>query len=273
VVESMFGHLGFVVIYVVAGLGGGVASLVANAGNVVSAGASGAVFGIYGAFGAKLALHRAQIDPQVWRRTARSLGSFLVLNAVIGLSTSGISLSAHIGGLIVGVAAGAALLVGPRAEATRSRRALVIVVIGVALTAVALLSIKPDADPITPVLHEYDTVEQASNDRWKAAVARLKAGEVTEPALADELDRDVIAPYQAMRQHLIATQDIPPRLRPLFHRLDIYTAARLDAGRAFLAVLRAPPADQPALLETYRLTKQRVAEARTANTAALEQLK
>src|ERR1041384_6974233 len=59
-VEAAFGRLGFLVIYLVAGLGGGVASLLANSGNVVIAGASGCVFGAYGAFGAKLVLHRAR---------------------------------------------------------------------------------------------------------------------------------------------------------------------------------------------------------------------
>src|SRR6185369_10833299 len=101
--------------------------------NVVIAGASGAVFGVYGAFAAKLVMHRAQIDPEAWRRTVRSLGSFLLLNAVIGLSVASISLSAHAGGFVVGAAVGAALLAGtgPR----RVRRPLLLLVVGLALTA------------------------------------------------------------------------------------------------------------------------------------------
>jgi hypothetical protein len=62
-IELIFGRLGFVVIYLLAGLGGGIASLIANPSNVVIAGASGAVFGVYGALGAKLVMHRAAAPP------------------------------------------------------------------------------------------------------------------------------------------------------------------------------------------------------------------
>ena len=112
VVEQLFGHLGFAAIYLLAGLGGGVASLVAGSGHAVTAGASGAVFGIYGGFGAFLVLRRSQIQTDAWQRTARSIGTFLVLNLVIGLTAKGISLSAHVGGVIVGFGVGAALLAG-----------------------------------------------------------------------------------------------------------------------------------------------------------------
>jgi rhomboid protease GluP len=116
VVEQLFGHLGFIAIYLLAGLGGGVASLVAGSAYAVTAGASGAVFGIYGAFGAFLVLRRSQIQTDAWQRTARSIGTFLVLNLMIGLTAKGISLSAHVGGVIVGFGVGAALLAGSHAR-------------------------------------------------------------------------------------------------------------------------------------------------------------
>jgi len=144
-VEGLFGHLGFLAIYLVAGLGGGIASLLAHGTYVVTAGASGAVFGAYGAFGAKLVMHRAQIDPEAWRRTVRSLGGFLLLNAIIGLSMAGISVSAHFGGFVVGAGLGAALLAGegPR----RVRRPLLLLVLGLALTAGALFVMRPTISP------------------------------------------------------------------------------------------------------------------------------
>jgi rhomboid protease GluP len=123
IVEAVFGHVGFVAIYLVAGLGGGIASLVAGPADAVTVGASGAVFGVYGAFGAVLVLRRSQIEVETWRRTARSLASFLVLNLVIGLSMAGISVSAHVGGLIVGFAIGTALLLGTRAMRSGGSRA------------------------------------------------------------------------------------------------------------------------------------------------------
>ncbi len=272
-VEPLFGHLGFLLIYVLAGLGGGVASLLATSGNVVIAGASGAVFGVYGAFGAKLVLHRRQIEPESWRRTVRSLGGFLLLNAIIGLSTAGISVSAHVGGFLVGAAAGAALLAGTRAVETRLQRTLGLAVVGVALTALAVTTIQPEVDPITPALTSFDTVERASVTRWNAGLERHRADAITAPALADELERDVLEPYRAMRRGLFATPDIPERLRPLFHELDRYTAARVAAWELFIAALREPAADkQQAMLADYKLREAEVTDRRTAFSAALQRL-
>lgn len=137
VAEQVFGRLGFLAIYLVAGLGGGIATLIVSP-NAVAAGASGAVFGVYGGFGAFLVLRRAQIEPESWKRTARSIGQFLLINLAFGLFAPGISLSAHVGGLVVGFAAGAALLAGAKAEAQLPLRALAVAVVGVALTAGAV---------------------------------------------------------------------------------------------------------------------------------------
>jgi rhomboid protease GluP len=70
--------------------------------HVVSAGASGAVFGMFGAFTAVLVVARKRIDPAAWASTMRSLGTFFALNLAIGLSARGIDLAAHIGGLVAG---------------------------------------------------------------------------------------------------------------------------------------------------------------------------
>jgi membrane associated rhomboid family serine protease len=114
IVEAIYGHARMLAIYVIAGLGGGAATVMFGPPNVVTVGASGAVFGIYGAFGVFLLLRRSLIPPEVWQPLARSLGSFLVLNLVIGLAAQGISLTAHIGGLVVGSALAAILLLAKR---------------------------------------------------------------------------------------------------------------------------------------------------------------
>lgn len=117
IVEAIFGHARMLAIYLAAGLGGGVACLFFSPANVVVVGASGAVFGIYGAFATFLLLRRAQIPPEVWQPLVRSLGSFFLLNLVIGVSIPGISLTAHIGGLVVGSAVAALLLLIKRRPA------------------------------------------------------------------------------------------------------------------------------------------------------------
>ncbi|MBC7978441.1 MAG: hypothetical protein H7138_25940, partial [Myxococcales bacterium] len=90
---------------------------------------------------------------------------------------------------------------------------------------------------------------------------------------ADELERDVLEPYRAMRRGLFAIQDIPERLRPLFHELDRYTAARITAWELFIAALREPAPDkQQAMLADYKLREAEVTDRRTAFSAALQRL-
>lgn len=272
-VEPVFGHVGFLVIYLLAGLGGGVASLIASSGNVVAAGASGAVFGAYGAFGAKLVLHRAQFEPDGWQRTMRRLTSFLAINAVIGFTAPGISISAHLGGFVVGVALGAALLAGAGAPQARTRRALGLALAGLALTAVGVLTIKADRD-MTPVLREFDTVEHTALTSWRAVVERDKAGQLTDAEHIAFIDRELLAPHRKLRDELLATTDVPERLRPLFAAMSELVAARLAAWDALEAALAEHDATRrAALMEAFKRASAEVAELVNANNAEVDALK
>jgi rhomboid protease GluP len=145
IVEIVYGRAGFAALYLAAGLVGGIASL-AHAAHAVSAGASGAVFGVFGAFGAFLLLRRDRLDPVAVKRTATSLAMFIGINMVIGLSTPGIDVSDHIGGLIAGFLAGLGLLAGAKTEKLRWLRAVAVAAVAVGVTAVALKTLpKPES--------------------------------------------------------------------------------------------------------------------------------
>lgn len=98
-VERTFGSRNFAVIYLAAGVMGNVVSFVA--GPNVGVGASGAVFGIIGAFGMYLLLNRRLLG-QVGRQQLTSVAVIVGINIVFGLSTTGIDNAAHFGGLIAG---------------------------------------------------------------------------------------------------------------------------------------------------------------------------
>ena len=98
-VERIFGARNFVALYLAAGVIGNVGSFVAGAN--LSVGASGAVFGIFGAFGVYLLLNRRLLG-QVGRQQLTSIGVIVAINIVFGLSVSGIDNAAHIGGLLAG---------------------------------------------------------------------------------------------------------------------------------------------------------------------------
>jgi rhomboid protease GluP len=142
IVERILGRAEFVALYFAAGLVGGLASLATHP-MAVSAGASGAVFGMFGAFTAVMLVRRKQIDPGAWRRTMRSLSTFFVLNLVFGLAQTSIDLSAHVGGLAAGFA-GAFFLAKTAGSTPRHMlRAMVVAIVGAAIAFGGLFVLRP----------------------------------------------------------------------------------------------------------------------------------
>lgn len=124
--ERMAGHLRFIVMYLVAALGGTIASYAFNDAFTASAGASGAIFGLMGAFA--VAAIRFKYD-------ARQILFLVGLNLVLGFVLTGVDWKAHIGGLITGAAVSFVFFYAPRARRT------VVQVLGVLGILVVLLGI------------------------------------------------------------------------------------------------------------------------------------
>src|SRR5919107_23484 len=109
--EQALGRWRFVALYLLAAVGGQVgvtllAGPTPDAGWFTAVvGASGAVFGLFGAV--LVVLRRLGRD-------ARQIVVFLVINAVIGFLLPGIAWQAHLGGLVTGLALGAAYAYAPR---------------------------------------------------------------------------------------------------------------------------------------------------------------
>ncbi|HEY7224918.1 MAG TPA: rhomboid family intramembrane serine protease [Micromonosporaceae bacterium] len=102
--EARLGPARFLSLYLVAGLGGSVACYIFTPA-VQAAGASGALYGLFGALFV------------VFRKLNLSTSSIitvLVINLVFSITVPGISIAAHIGGLIVGTLVGVALTYPPR---------------------------------------------------------------------------------------------------------------------------------------------------------------
>jgi len=118
--ERILGRLNFIVLYTICGLSGSLASLWWHP-MVVGAGASGAIFGLAGAAIAVFYLGHLPIARTALRGTLRSLLTFVGYNLLFGL-TPGIDNSAHLGGLLAGLAMGAAIskhvLVAPEVRRT-----------------------------------------------------------------------------------------------------------------------------------------------------------
>lgn len=107
--ERIYGHLRFGVIYVCSGLFGNLLSLVNQGNEAISGGASGAIFGIYGAVLVAIWRERQHLAPRDFRWLFWGGTAFTSVSIALGLLVPGIDNSAHIGGFIAGSLAGAAL--------------------------------------------------------------------------------------------------------------------------------------------------------------------
>ena len=111
--ELETGRIKFLIIYFISGLGGNLLSLYMNIRAdelVVSAGASGAIFGVMGALLCVVLKNHGRVG----RLTNRGLFFMVVLSLYFGFTSSGVDNAAHIGGLVCGVAAAAVLYRRPR---------------------------------------------------------------------------------------------------------------------------------------------------------------
>lgn len=107
-VELYFDRRSYLLLYFSSGLIAGLASLWMHP-HSVGVGASGAIFGTFGALAAFFIVFRERIATQA-KAFMRSFGLILLINLVLGLAIPSIDMSAHIAGLITGVVIGIVLL-------------------------------------------------------------------------------------------------------------------------------------------------------------------
>jgi membrane associated rhomboid family serine protease/Flp pilus assembly protein TadD len=114
--ERIFHRWSYVGIYLLSGVAGSIASVWRHPLGI-SAGASGAIFGVAGALITALYLGKLPVPKPALMRTLKSLLFFAGFNLLIGQAIAGIDNSAHLGGLVTGLSLGATLavtLTGPR---------------------------------------------------------------------------------------------------------------------------------------------------------------
>lgn len=226
-VERMYGRAGFAAIYLVSGLAGGLASGLRA--NVASAGASGAIFGVFGAFGAFLLIHRARLDVAQVKKQARGLSLFLAYNLLIGLSTPGIDLLAHVGGLVTGFVIGLALEVGTDHAPSTLPRALAVGVVGVA----AVFGLTFVVPAPNNALGEFSKVEDRALARWNEMVPQMRDGSLTDARSAEILEQEILPAWHAGREAYARDADGPLRADMLE-----YLAAREDGWTQMAKALR-----------------------------------
>ncbi len=100
--ERALGHIKYLIFYILCGVGANVVSMAVNISeyrNVVSAGASGAIFGVIGGLLYAVALNRGQLEDL----STRQLVIVIVSSLYFGFTSTGVDNTAHIAGLVLGI--------------------------------------------------------------------------------------------------------------------------------------------------------------------------
>jgi rhomboid protease GluP len=145
-VERVYGNLRFLVIYILAGFGGVLASFLFSPN--LSAGASGAIFGCFGAL-----LYFGLINPRLfWRTLGLNILIVLGINLAFGFTVPGIDNAGHLGGLAGGFAAAGIL------HLPKKKRPFMQLVFLVGTSAIVLMSLQYSFSGKADVVDEQSVI-------------------------------------------------------------------------------------------------------------------
>jgi rhomboid protease GluP len=184
--EPMLGKIKYLVAYLSTGIFAGIISLWWHKDGVNSAGASGAIFGMYGVF---LALLFTNLIPKQMRSSLlQSIGIFVVFNIVYGMR-SGIDNAAHIGGLVSGLIIG--LIFYPILKNNNPKNATGIALIAIiAVTALSTwLYLKNPGNEINQEVRQQalNEIEDGDYPDSEVYLSKLK--------VFSELETEALAPF------------------------------------------------------------------------------
>lgn len=167
--EHYLGRLRFVIAYLFTGI---IASLTSIYWHpvTISAGASGAIFGMYGVFLAMLTTNF--IDKAMRKPLLISIGVFVLFNLMNGVK-AGIDNAAHIGGLVSGLVIGYSYYPSLKKPSQLNLKYLTIGILAVALASTSFIIYKQIPDDI--VRYEEKMKEFARNEESALSVFKIPA--------------------------------------------------------------------------------------------------
>lgn len=244
--ESLFGNRAYAIIYFVAGLMGGLLSI-AWSPAVSSVGASGAIFGILGAFIAYLLHGDTKVPRRVMRAHLIPTLLFTLFNILNGLGQTGIDNAAHVGGLLTGLLLGWAFAtpMTRRASPLLLAQSAAAILLTVSCAAGLLLQVtgpasKPGAaEQLLAANDWYRNGEAGNLLRWQEIASRAATGTIASGDLARQFEKE-IEPFwkdAAPRlRRLIPT--LPQPARPFGTALADFADMRLGWAQAIVSAAR-----------------------------------
>lgn len=266
-VERMYGRGCFIVIYFISGLAGNLLSLIVQGDRAVSGGASGAVFGVFGALLVFLWRERGELHPREFRWLFWGAAGFSAMTIVLGLLVPGIDNAAHIGGFSAGGMAGLALarpLSGAMGGLGRSQvgaGSVLVLLIAILIMRIPEPSYRwRDEELARQEIQAFLRSEADISGTWQSILEEGRRDRVSFDALAGRIDEAVTDRYEESFEQLSKLPANPAM--PSSATLDAlrrYAEQRRDASRALAEGLRAhDPQQIREALDKARKAEQQV---------------
>jgi rhomboid protease GluP len=247
-VERLLGKGGFLVTYVFSGLMGSLTSIWWNPA-IVSAGASGAIFGVYGALVGILLSRRLSIPPQALSQLRYSMLFFLGANLFYGLKDEHINMAAHLGGLVAGFCAGLALSrpLTPEALARRPIRNSMVAALGVFLVGLGILAVPKSMAEVWNFVSDFEPMEKKALDLHNSLVQRAQNQKITDAEFANVVEAEILPEWRSTHQRLVtllANKNRPVKPQEYVSALEVYIKTREESWELLVRALREPDAQK-----------------------------
>ncbi len=239
--EKLYGNSWFAALYLYAAVAGSIASMLWNQ-RAISVGASGAVFGVFGALLAYLTIQRGSVPAEVINRLRVSTSIFVVYSLFFGFAHAGIDNAAHLGGLAGGFLIGL-IAARPLDRRARVRIGVPRIALAVALTAITLAGgalLTPDSSRIyrqavtlEKEIAAFGEEERRLRGAFQEVVDQLRARKIDDGEAVRALRTDIVPGWESAVSRLQRIElDQGAPARPDYELLLRYAVARRDMTRA-----------------------------------------
>jgi len=208
--ERLYGRWTYLILYLATALLASLTSIVWDP-TRVSAGASGAIFGMFGAFLAYLVHRRTHVPISIIRSHWFSTLAFVLFSLVSGALQTGIDNAAHVGGFLSGLAIGW-FLARPLEPTGRARmlprQAFAAAAIFVVLATIGIAQARGAGSQLTELekywqAHDWYRRGEADNLRlWQSIAARGAAGTISNLETGYQFETNILPFWNNARQRL-----------------------------------------------------------------------
>ncbi len=264
-VEKLYGTLHYLLLYAFAGLSGSVVSLLWHP-TINSAGASGAIFGVFGAMLAYMLSEDNGVPKSIMATQRNSMLAFIGYNLVNGFTHTGIDNGAHIGGLIGGIVMGF-LLMRPLGEGRNRPAALRLIVASAAGVVLLALASYPLHHPnegrrqemaFLATLRAFAPEETKVLADHKALAGKLAAGTMSPSEFAQQIEEKILPQWEVIRSQMAEVKlDESSRFHALDAALENYLSSRVHHLQLLAQAVRT---NDPAIVGLANLRQKEIEE-------------